>query len=281
MAKRKRTIIREVGAEQRLVLIAEILESVDRRCSAADGGVTKTRHEITDEELKTIYTLTQNVPRAAALTGPDVPAPTRTSLADKAKQEMSEFDKEYPHGAGATGHVEGFLVSTPVTIFEEHPGGTMVARAASASQTIGQPCGLCEGPCTGKHDGRAGSATGPDVPAPSEKCNAPAASFIPRWGMSHACVLPKDHEGEHKQGGDCFKHGPYVGESCPKFPDCLPERAASASQTVEHAGHVLNLDTERCSCGRWVTNANLAKSTVEQHAEHVASVTKGRQPAEL
>lgn len=56
-------------------------------------------------------------------------------------------------------------------------------------------------------------------PAPAdEKCNQPAASFIPRWGMSFACVLPKGHEGEHKPGGNCFQHGEYVGRpgECPE-----------------------------------------------------------------
>ena len=38
-----------------------------------------------------------------------------------------------------------------------------LARAAALTGTDvpapGQPCGLCEGPCTGKHDGRVGSAS--------------------------------------------------------------------------------------------------------------------------
>lgn len=54
-------------------------------------------------------------------------------------------------------------------------------------------------------------------------CGAPAAPFIPRWGMSWACVLPDGHEGAHQRGGACFKHGAYVGAQCPKFPDCAPD----------------------------------------------------------
>lgn len=49
-----------------------------------------------------------------------------------------------------------------------------------------------------------------------EKCGKPAASLIPRWGMSYACVLDKGHEGECQPGGNCFAHGPYVGTTqCP------------------------------------------------------------------
>lgn len=59
-------------------------------------------------------------------------------------------------------------------------------------------------------------------PGKVEKCGAPAASLIPRWGMSFACVLPKGHEGEHRQGGTCFKHGEYVGDKCPQWPNCIP-----------------------------------------------------------
>jgi hypothetical protein len=67
-----------------------------------------------------------------------------------------------------------------------------------------------------------------------EKCGEPAASFIPRWGMSWACVLPKghegDHEGDHERGGNCFKHGEYVGANCPKWPDCVAAPEAGAKE---------------------------------------------------
>ena len=43
--------------KERLNRIAQILESVDCRCAAADGPVTPTRHEITDAELHSIYVL--------------------------------------------------------------------------------------------------------------------------------------------------------------------------------------------------------------------------------
>src|SRR5678815_2502735 len=83
---------------------------------------------------------------------------------------------------------------------------------------------------------------------PSAKCGKPAASLIPRWGMSWACVLDKGHEGECAPGGNCIKHGPYVCKpndqpKCPKWPDCcMPEPSApkveprkSIAQTVRDA----------------------------------------------
>lgn len=54
----------------------------------------------------------------------------------------------------------------------------------------------------------------------AEKCGKPAASFIPRWGWSFACVLPVGHDGPHQQGGNCFKHGEYIGKECPWWPKC-------------------------------------------------------------
>lgn len=68
------------------------------------------------------------------------------------------------------------------------------------------------------------------MPACGEKCGASVALLISRWGMSFACVLPKGHEGEHQQGGTCFKHGEYVGEKCPQWPRCMLN-AAIASVT--------------------------------------------------
>lgn len=50
-------MLNQMTYEQRLDAIAEILEIVDNRCAAADGPVTKTRHEITDEEYRRIYKL--------------------------------------------------------------------------------------------------------------------------------------------------------------------------------------------------------------------------------
>ena len=56
---------------------------------------------------------------------------------------------------------------------------------------------------------------------PAKKCGKPAKPFVPRWGMSFACVLDKDHEGDCRPGGTCFKHGPYVGDQCPQWPECV------------------------------------------------------------
>lgn len=43
--------------QSRLDAIKAIIDSVENRCMAADGPVTKTRHEMTDEELRRIYRL--------------------------------------------------------------------------------------------------------------------------------------------------------------------------------------------------------------------------------
>ena len=61
----------------------------------------------------------------------------------------------------------------------------------------------------------------------TDKCGEYAAGFIPRWGYSFSCVLPKGHDGEHRAGGTCIKHGPYIMDhqeespQCPKWPDCV------------------------------------------------------------
>ena len=44
-------------AEDRLKKIANIIEGVDERCMAADGPVTPTLEEMTQEELSKIYKL--------------------------------------------------------------------------------------------------------------------------------------------------------------------------------------------------------------------------------
>lgn len=41
----------------RLALIAEIIESVDNRCMAADGPVTPTLQEMRQEEISMIYAI--------------------------------------------------------------------------------------------------------------------------------------------------------------------------------------------------------------------------------
>ena len=62
-----------------------------------------------------------------------------------------------------------------------------------------------------------------------ESCGEFAASLIPREGMYYPCVLPKGHEGEHRTGGECLAHGPYIMEhfgqppQCQKWPECVKE----------------------------------------------------------
>jgi len=46
---------------KKLKAIAKIIEAVDERCLMADGPVTETRHEITNEELKEIYDLVKDI----------------------------------------------------------------------------------------------------------------------------------------------------------------------------------------------------------------------------
>lgn len=49
--------IQVVEARERLDAIAQIIENVDNRCMAADGPVTQTLKEMTQEEIKEIYEL--------------------------------------------------------------------------------------------------------------------------------------------------------------------------------------------------------------------------------
>jgi hypothetical protein len=68
------------------------------------------------------------------------------------------------------------------------------------------------------------------------RCGEPAGHLIA--GASwFACVLAKGHEGEHRRGGNCFKHGEYVGNECPRWPDCIPQpdSAAVARARLEEA----------------------------------------------
>jgi hypothetical protein len=75
-------------------------------------------------------------------------------------------------------------------------------------------------------------------PAPP-KCGQPAKALIPRWGMYFACVLPNGHKGDHQPGGTCFRHGDYVGDKCPQWPNCEadppspPRRMAGQSMPIE------------------------------------------------
>lgn len=47
------------NAGKRLKEIHGIIDVVEQRCLAADGPVTKTHNEITDEELRQIYKLSE------------------------------------------------------------------------------------------------------------------------------------------------------------------------------------------------------------------------------
>ena len=73
-------------------------------------------------------------------------------------------------------------------------------------------------------------------PESQEKtCGKPAASLIPRWGMSWACALQLGHKGECQPGGNCVKHGHYISPAntnpqCPKWPDCITPASTGVSE---------------------------------------------------
>lgn len=56
--------IQVVEARERLDAIAHIIEKVDNRCTAADGPVTPTLNEMTQEEIKEIYELAKQHAKA-------------------------------------------------------------------------------------------------------------------------------------------------------------------------------------------------------------------------
>ncbi len=61
-AKQLESMLIEATGEQamlraRLQSIKEIIDGVENRCMAADGPVTNTRAEMTDDELRRIYRL--------------------------------------------------------------------------------------------------------------------------------------------------------------------------------------------------------------------------------
>lgn len=107
------------------------------------------------------------------------------------------------------------------------------------------------------------------------KCGQPAAPFIPRWGMSFACVLPKGHEGEHKRGGNCFKHGEYVGEECPKWPGCIPDYATPIALQTEVPSES-GQPRKRCYCIMPEPSRGRKCKRCGGHIEKVFSGTKRR-----
>jgi hypothetical protein len=110
---------------------------------------------------------------------------------------------------------------------EEDEGELPTAATCGASITLGlcQPyvCELQMGH-SGMHcSTEPGSRTSwKDAPAPNPPpvtCNKYAAPFI-AGGPYFSCVLPTNHEGEHRAGGTCVKHGPYVMERFEESPQC-------------------------------------------------------------
>ena len=64
-----------------------------------------------------------------------------------------------------------------------------------------------------------------NAPAPAstpELCHKATKYHLIAGASSYACMLPKGHKGECQPGGNCFKHGPYVGTTqCPQWPKCM------------------------------------------------------------
>lgn len=73
------------------------------------------------------------------------------------------------------------------------------------------------------------AAPGDKEPGAVAKCGEPAGHLIA--GASwFVCAKPKGHSldpsqpyGGHMRGGCCVAHGEYIGEQCPKWPDCIKE----------------------------------------------------------
>lgn len=62
-----------------------------------------------------------------------------------------------------------------------------------------------------------------------EPCGACVAHYIAREGSFYPCALLKGHNGKHRAAGNCFKHGPYLGQGgtvpqCPQWPSCIDQQ---------------------------------------------------------
>lgn len=95
----------------------------------------------------------------------------------------------------------------------------------------------------------------------AEKCNKAAAPFIPRWGMSWACCLSAGHEGECKRGGNCVKHGEYIGDNCPQWPACVNTPVAGPLGTCDKWTTPHNRDSHAdAGCVNWKPVAELCEA---------------------
>jgi hypothetical protein len=99
------------------------------------------------------------------------------------------------------------------------------------------------------------------------QCGKPAKAMIPRWGMYFACVLPQNHEGPCAHGGTCFKHGPYVGDKCPQWPNCEPEIKQAVSVGAQRLS--LQPDNLTSSSCQW------EPSDASKATPHIVSSKKG------
>ena len=80
------------AAAARLAEIARIIEDVDNRCLAADGPVTKTRHEMTDDEMRKIYQIAKE--GASATPQPDPRDELLREARDALDNLLSNYDAE-------------------------------------------------------------------------------------------------------------------------------------------------------------------------------------------
>jgi hypothetical protein len=113
--------------------------------------------------------------------------------------------------------------------------------------------------------------TGPDVPAPGQADYI--ASSAPKGPLGYCWRSGTEHSGRHIKLTNCKE---WENENSG------PARAASASQTVEHKWYpVLFNPVPEFSLGVCTCDMRANPMSLAQHAEHVASVTKGRRQAEL
>lgn len=68
-----------------------------------------------------------------------------------------------------------------------------------------------------------------------EVCGATAEPIIRRWGWSQVCDLEKGHEGQHRGGGNCFRHGRYIGTQCPHWPTCAKSAVVLTKESADRA----------------------------------------------
>jgi hypothetical protein len=139
-------------------------------------------------------------------------------------------------------------------------------------------------------------ATSPAKTDGGEVCGACVIHLIAREGSFFPCVLSNGHDGAHKSGGICVKHGAYVSEKpvpeCPRWPECVSgmqltplapparipspgfdEVTDSARPEIRASGKVdverLRERVEQAICGGYVNTQHM--SSPSQRCEAIAA----------